>query len=585
MEIDHHNPEASLSLEGGKVLNVFSGEILDANVLVKGDKIGYVGPRRDPGTDAALRLDVSGKVLVPGYVEPHCHPWNLYNPVSLGEEVCRLGTTTLVCDNLFFFLFMGVEGFEAFMTALAEMPAKFFWSIRAVPQTPMEGEAELFSRPNIERLLENPLALSVAEITRWHDLVRGSPAILEIIRFARKLGKRVDGHTAGAKQENLCILSERGVESCHESISAEEAIERLRLGFHVLLRQSSLRQDLRGLLKAVRANPPSARRVMMTTDCSSPAFQLRSGMMDRLIGIALEEGVDPVEAYRMATLNPACYFGIEDRVGGIAPGRDADILVLKDLRLPTPELVISRGQVVAKNGALLRPFPEIDWGRFFTKSSQIGNRWRAEADYFEIPCADPGHRQTVRLPVIKLVNAVITRIEDVEFPLTGGCADISARDGFCWIATLSRHGRWVANGAILGFSDRVEGIASTFNTAAEILAIGRSPAAMAWAVNRVIEMGGGIAAVEEGKAAFEVPLRLGGIMSDRPMKELAQAESRLQEFLSARGYPYHDPLYTFLFLPNDFLPEVRIHRKGVFDIKRDVVLWPARELSASPRAL
>ena len=182
--------------------------------------------------------------------------------------------------------------------------------------------------------------------------------------------------------------------------------------------------------------------------------------------------------------------------------------------------------------------------------------------------------------MIHLVSAVITRIEWVEFPLKAGYVDVSAREGFCRIATLSRHGRWVANGAILGFAGRLEGLASTFNTAAEILVIGRSTSAMASAVNRVLEMGGGIAAIEEGKVAFEFPLRLGGIMSDRPMQELAQGEKGLMAFLSARGYPYHDPLYSLLFLPNDFLPEVRIHRKGVTDIKRGTVLWPSRKLSA-----
>jgi adenine deaminase len=172
----------------------------------------------------------------------------------------------------------------------------------------------------------------------------------------------------------------------------------------VLLRESSLRQDLGGLLKGVRGNPLSLRRVMLTTDGSSPAFHLETGMTDHLLRMALDEGIDPVEAYRMVTLNPAAYFGLEDRLGGLAPGRDADVLVLRDLRDPTPELVISKGRIAAER------------------------------------------------------------------------------------------------------------------------------------------------------------------------------EAALKKFLSSRGYPYHDPLYTFIFLPNDFLPEVRINFRGVVDIKRDEVLWPARRL-------
>jgi adenine deaminase len=572
--------EADLFLEGGRVLNVYSGEILESNVAVQGDKIWYVGPRSDSIGKRTLRLDMSCKVLVPGYVEPHCHPWNLYNPVSLGEEFCRLGTTTLVCDNLIFYMLMGVVGFEAFMAAFSEMPVKFFWFVRLVPQTPLEQEETLFSAANLKRLLRNPLALSIGEITRWQELIKGNPKIFELIRFARELGKRVDGHTAGAKYENLSIISRAGVESCHESITADEVLQRMRLGFHVILRESSLRQDLRGLLKEVQKNPRSVRRVMLTTDGSSPAFHLEFGMTDHLVKIAIEEGIDPVEAYRMVTLNPAAYFGLEDRLGGIAPGRDADILVLRDLHDPTPEIVMSKGRIVSQEGALLSPFPKLEWQRF-SSAPETEYKWRARKDFFEIPCEGISEGQRLTFPVIKLITTVITRVNRVEFPVRGGLVDVSAVAGFCRVATMDRCGRWIANGIIEGYADRIEGIASTFNTALQIVVIGQNPSAMAAAVNRVLDIGGGIAAVEEGKVAFEFPLPIGGMMSERPMKELAEKEAEFKEFLSQRGYPFHDPLYTFIFLPNDFLPEVRINRKGVVDIKKDEVLWPARRLPSA----
>jgi adenine deaminase len=571
--------EADLFLEGGRVLNVYSGELLESNVAVRGEKIWYVGPRSDSIGEKSLRLDVSRKVLVPGYIEPHCHPWNAYNPVSLGEEFCRLGTTTLVCDNLIFYMMMGVEGFEALMATFSKMPVKFFWFMRLVPQTPLEQEDTLFSADNLKRLLRNPLTLSIGEITRWQELIKGNTKIEKLIRMARRLRKRVDGHTAGAKYENLSIISRAGVESCHESITAEEVLERLRLGFHVLLRESSLRQDLRGLLKGVRENPLSLRRVMLTTDGSSPAFQLEAGMTDHLVRIAMEEGIDPVEAYRMVTLNPAAYFGLEDRLGGIAPGRDADILVLRDLRDPTPELVISKGRIVSEKGVLLCPFPDPDWKRF-SRALEGKHKWRARKDFFEIPVKGTTEEQKVPFPVIRLISTVITRIKRVDFPVRAGLIDLSAADGFCRVAALDRSGRWIANGILEGYADRIEGIASTFNTALEILVIGQNPSAMASAVNRVIRMGGGIAAIEKGEVAFELPLPIGGMMSERPLEEVAKKEAALKEFLSSRGYPFHDPLYTFIFLPNDFLPEVRINRKGVVDIKKDEILWPARRLRA-----
>jgi adenine deaminase len=569
--------EPELLLEGGRVLNVYSGELIESNVAVKGERIWYVGPGSDWTGEKALRLDVSHKVLVPGYVEPHCHPWNAYNPVSLGEEFCRLGTTTLVCDNLIFYMMMGVERFEAFMAAFSQMPGKFFWFVRLVPQTPLDKEEKLFSAANLTRLLRNPLTLSIGEITRWQELINGNSKIQEMIRTARSLRKRVDGHTAGAKYENLGIISRAGVDSCHESITAKEVLERLRLGFHVILRESSLRQDLRSLLKGVREHPPSLRRVMLTTDGSSPAFQLESGMTDRLVKMTIEEGIDPVEAYRMVTLNPATYFGLEHRLGGIAPGRDADILVLGDLHDPTPELVISKGKIVSEKGTLLSPFPGVDWRRF-SRAPEREYTVRAKKDLFEIPIKGLAEGQRVSFPVIKLISTVITRINRVEFPVRGGLLDVSAVDGFCRVAALDRRGKWIANGLLEGYADRIHGIASTFNTALQILVIGQDPGAMASAVNRVVRIGGGIAAIEHGKVVYEFPLPIGGVMSKRSLKELAEKETALEEFLSSRGYPFHDPLYTLIFLPNDFLPEVRINRKGVVNIKKDEVLWPARRL-------
>jgi adenine deaminase len=575
---NNQGQEPDLVLEGGRVLNVYSGELLEANVAVKGERIWYVGPGSNSTGEKTLRLDVSHKVLVPGYVEPHCHPWNTYNPLSLGEEFCRMGTTTLVCDNLIFFMMMGVGRFESFMAAFSKMPVKFFWFIRLVPQTPLEQEETLFSEANLKRLLRNPLTLSIGEITRWQELIKGNPKIQKMIRVARSLGKRVDGHTAGAKYENLGIISRAGVDSCHESITAHEVLERLRLGFYVILRESSLRQDLHGLLKGVRENPLSLRRVMLTTDGSSPAFQQESGMADHLVRTAIKEGIDPVEAYRMVTLNPATYFGLEHRLGGIAPGRDADILVLGNLQDPTPECVISKGRIVAEKGSLLSPFPVPDWKRF-SSAPEREYKVRATKDLFEIPLKGTEEGQRISFPVIRLISTVITRIERVEFPVRRGLVDFSAAKGFCRVAVLDRGGKWIANGILEGYADRIDGIASTFNTALQILVIGQNPSAMASAVNRAIRMGGGIAAIEEGKVVFELPLPIGGMMSEKSLKEVAEKEVELKEFLSSRGYPFHDPLYTFIFLPNDFLPEVRINRKGVVDIKKNEVLWPARRLN------
>lgn len=549
--------------------------MLKLNVAVKGERIWYVGPEDHLVGDKTRVLDVKEKVLAPGYIEPHAHPWNLYNPVSLGEEACRLGTTTIVGDNLSYYILMGLEGFEDFMSLLSTTPIKYFWFCRVVPQTPMEREDEIYSVDNLERLLKNPLVQSLGEITRWPELLKGNPRIMEVIERTKRLKKRVDGHTAGAKYEKLNAISRAGVESCHESINAQDVLDRLRLGFYVMLRESSLRPDLVTLLKAVRENRLLTDRLMLTTDGSGPDFHQQFGFTDNLINMAIKEGIDPVSAYRMSTINPAVYFGLDHEIGGIAPGRYADIVILDDLLNPTPERVISKGRIVAESGMLLESFPRVEWGRFFLKSYDLEPTWRAKSLDFKIPCDD----ERIQFPTIKLVNAVITRTEWVEFGVRDGFLNLEEREGFCYVALFNRQGRWVTNGLLQGFGGDVEGLATTANTAMEILVIGREPEAMSAAVNRMLDIKGGTVLIEKGRIVYEFPLPIGGVMSDLPMSKLAERERELKDVLLSRGYPFNDPTYTLTFLPNDFLPEVRINYKGVFDIKTDETLWPRRDLT------
>ncbi|MGD9074191.1 MAG: adenine deaminase C-terminal domain-containing protein [Desulfobacteraceae bacterium] len=568
--------QADIFLKNGTVLNVYSGELLKMNVVINGERIWYVGPRSDMVGDDTIILDAENRLIVPGYVDPHFHPWNIYNPISFGEEACRLGTTTVVGDSLVFHLLMGTDLFEVFMHLLSHMPVKFFWTCRAAPQTPMEREDEFYAVENLERLLKNPEVQSLGEITRWPELVKGNPKYRELIRRTKGLKKRVDGHTAGARYDDLNVISRVGVESCHESITGEEVLDRLRLGLYVMIRESSLRQDLGKLIKTVAKSEVLTDRIMLTTDSSEPDYYERFGINDNLIRIAIREGIEPISVYRMSTINPAVYFGLDHEIGGIAPGRYADILLLRDLHQPTPELVISRGRIMAENGKLVEPFPQLNWESFFPRSSFSRRKWKAESHFFQIP----SHRKRIRFPTIKLISPVITQNAWVEFDMEDGFLTLDERRGFCFSALMSRDGSWVTNGILQGFGDAIEGMASSFNTAVEILVLGRDPEAMRSAVNRVLELGGGIVAFENGKIAYEFPLPLGGIMSDEPMQRLAEKDRELQAFLSKRGYPFETPLFTLLFLPNDFLPDVRINYKGVVDIRKDTVLWPRRVLAS-----
>jgi adenine deaminase len=297
---------------------------------------------------------------------------------------------------------------------------------------------------------------------------------------------------------------------------------------------------------------------MLTTDGSTPAFVAEHGFVDSLVRLAMDEGVPPIDAYRMVTLTPATYYGRDADLGGIAPGRYADLLLLRDLADPRPETVIARGRVVARGGRLLARVPEPRWGRVFTRrSTRFDRPFSVTPAELALP-AGPG-------PVIRLVSAVITALE--ERPL--GPDDLHA-------ALLDRRGAWITRAGLAGFGPGVDGLASTLTTDYQILAMGRRPEAMARAINRVVARKGAVVLVDGERIVFELPLPIGGVMSRDPLTAVAERERRLKHLLRERGHAFHDPIFTMLFLAADFLPSARLTSLGVWDVKRGRIIKPSR---------
>jgi adenine deaminase len=548
---------ADLYVRGASLLNVYTGEIYPAAVAVKGERIAYVGSRDDMVGPRTRVVDATGQVLVPGYIDPHVHPATLTTPAALARFILPLGTTTVVADTLQFWELGGLATFRAAADALLASPLRFYWMLRPHAQSRAPGEWRRFEPRTLARAMAHPRVLAIGEVTRWPDAWRGDSELLRRLALAR--GKRVEGHTAGASADKIAAIAAAGFTSDHEPITAAEVLDRARQGIAVMLRESSLRPDLSGLLDALKTAPALASRLMLTCDGSMPAFIRTHGFVDHLIRVALEHGVPPVDAYRMATLNPATYYGLDAELGGVAPGRYADICLLEDLAAPRPLTVIARGKVIAAGGRLLGRVSEPPWRRIFTSvAARLGVGWRVRPADFELP-ARP------RYPVISLSSAVITRLE--ERPVAPG--DLHA-------ALIDRGGRWIAPGVVARFAERLDGFATTISTDFNILALGRRPAAMARAVNRLLERHGGIVLVEGERVVWELPLPLGGIMATGSLEEVARREDELRRLLGERGYPHHEPLYTLFFLAADFLPAVRLSPRGIWDVKRGRILLPAR---------
>ena len=566
--------DPDLLLTGGRVLNVYTGRLEEADVAIAAGRIAYVGSLKEakigPG-DRTRIVDVTDRVLVPGYIEPHAHPFQLYHPVTLTEKVLPLGTTALICDNLFLFSRMATEEFLSLADDLARLPVHLFWWARFDSQATLPDEDELFSHERVRDLLSHPRVLQGGELTAWPSLLAGDERMVRWIEDLRGLGKRVEGHAPGSSYKTLARLAAAGVTGDHEPITPEEVWDRLRLGYMTTLRHSSLRPDLpillEGLLK--KDNVPW-HRLMMTTDGPTPAY-LRHGFVDYLIKTALEAGCDPVEAYRMVTINPAVYYRLDEHLGGIAPGRVADINVLSGLDQPTPVQVIAGGRIVAEEGKLLIPLPRMDWSRYGELVTSFS--WRADADHFALSLPSGGS-----YPVIQLLNPVITRVTEESLPVRGGRVQLPPEDDRLLAHLVDRDGAWITRGVLRGFGRGIDGLASTYNGSGDLLVLGQRPDAMARAANRALEQGGGIVWIQGDEERFNLPLPIGGGMSERPVDELIFLTEQLTRELKAFGHPFYDPIYTFLFLSSTHLPQVRLTARGLLRIKDGRVLVPAERL-------
>lgn len=527
-----------LVVEGARVADVYTGTWLEANLEVAEGRIAYLGPRLPRLGPSTHRVVAQGLYLVPGYIEPHAHPWVLYHPLALLEALVPQGVTTLVYDDLLFRNRLGPEGTLDAIRKLQtlRLPARVLFATRLAPQSFLPQGEEAFPLEALP-LLEEPSVVLAAEITRWPRVVAGEEGLLNGILQAQRAGRRAEAHGAGASYPKLAALAAAGLEADHEALTAEEVLDRLRLGFWTMLRHSSLRPDLPALLEHLPL-PPSP-RLLLTTDGAAPSFYAREGFPGLLKRASAWAG--PMQALRLATLNPATFLALDGFLGGIAPGRLADFLLLEAPDAFAPLAVYVGGRLVAQEGRLLEALPPLPWKH-------------PPLTFAQAPFGDPDRYLLGDAPTLCLENAVITR---------------QTREASEAVAAflLDPWGRWRVGAWVEGFLPGLEGFATTFTAAMGLLVLGKDAKAMALAAEAVVKMRGGFAWTKGGEVIWAEPLPLGGYMVDSSFPQAVALEERLWKLAVEAGYPHGDILYSLLFLTCDFLPDLRLTPRGVWAVK------------------
>jgi adenine deaminase len=547
---------ADLVLGGGRVLSVFTGELLDADVAVSGEHVAGIGRY-----DGRTRVDASGLILLPGFIEGHMHLESTKLMVDqFARAVLPWGTTTVVIDPHEIANVFGLDGVRAILEASGQVPLDLFVMVSScVPASRFESSAATVEADEIARFLrEQPGALGVAEMMDFPAVVRGDEEALAKVEAADRAGRHIDGHAPGLSGPALCAYLAAGVGSDHECTTYEEALEKRRLGMWIMIREGSAARNVEALLPLVLRYGP--RNCILCTDDREPDQLLAEGHVNDVMRKAVALGCPPADAVVMGTLHAARYHRLH-RHGAVAPGYLADVVAVEDLERFEAVKVWKRGKLVAEEGRAV-DIPSVtapDWMRDSVRVPRLSARdFRAQADGpVRVIGVRPGEivtRALVAEPARRHDELVADPVRDLAK-----------------VAVVERHrdtGR-IGVGFVSGFELRRGALASTHaHDAHNIVVVGVDDGDMAAAVNRLAELGGGQVVVEGGRPLAEVPCPIGGLLSDLAAEDVAASVEAADGAARSLGVTLASPFMAMSFLALSVIPELKITDRGLVDTVR-----------------
>jgi adenine deaminase len=543
---------ADCVFSGGRVLSVFTREWIDADVAVVDGVIAGVG-----GYAGIERVDLSGRYVVPGFIDAHMHfETTRLLPGEYAREVLPQGTTCVVADPHEIANVLGAEGVRWFVDSCGGLQLDvYFMAPSSVPASPLESPRHTLDLADLEAVLAHERVLGLAEMMNFPGVIAGDEHELAKLRLAG--AEHVDGHAPGVVGKDLAAYAAAGISSDHEAFTVEEGRDRLRAGMWLLIREASPARNLDVLLPLLQEFGPS--RIAFCTDDREPDDLAADGHINGMVRRAVAAGIPVEDAVAAATLSPAACHGLR-HLGAVAPGYQADLLVLDDLARFEPSLVVKRGAPV-----LDIPRSEVpDWVQ---QSVRIGSVGR---DAFRV-ASDGGDIRVIGLVPEQIVTESLVLPPTIE---RGHAVADPSRD-LAKIAVVERHhatGR-VGLGFVRHSGLRHGAIASTVaHDAHNVVVIGSSDDDMHAAVARLVELGGGIVAVRDGDVLAECELPVAGLLSRRPAHEVIAQSRRCTEAAHELGWTSAAPFMTLSFLALSVVPALKITDRGLVDVVRGAVV-------------
>lgn len=544
--------KADFVIKNANIVNVLSEEIHEADIAIADGIIAGIGENYH----GEKEININGAFVTPSFIDGHVHlESSMMLPKEFAKAVLPAGTTTVIIDPHEIANVFGLHGISFMHEAVKNLPMDVYTMLPScVPATPFETSGFDLNSYDLSLLIDKPWVLGIAEMMNFPGVLNLDKNVMAKLELAKQKDKRIDGHAPMLSNKDLCAYIASGVKSDHECTTPNEAIEKLRLGMYLMIREGTAAKDLNALIPVLKNC--NTRKCLFVTDDRHPSDLKEhiNGMVRR----SVEAGVDPIKAVQCASLNTAEYFGLKD-LGAVAPGYKADLLILPDLKTFKPDMVIKGGKTVYENGGLTVNFEEAEVP---SVRGSVNVKW-IERDDFRINALSDTTRTIEIIPHQLVTKSTISKIK-----VENGNAVSNVDTDTLKICVIERHRATgnIGKGFVKGFNIKNGAIASTVaHDSHNMIVVGTNDEDMYIAAVELVKTQGGKVVVSNGQVLSKLPLPIAGLMSNEKFEYVVDKCEELNNAAHSIGCTLEDPFMTMGFLSLPVIPELKITDKGIFD--------------------
>ena len=565
--------KADLVLKNCNLLSVYTREIIPkTQIAIIGERIAYVGPDASHTLGSKTKvIDVKNQFVSPGFADPHLHIDQFVLPSEFAKKALLCGVTSLFSDPIDVVSATGYKGFQEFLRQGENLPIRIFQVVPGgLPVDAKFSNSKTLTLSQEKSAVKHPHVLGMGEVFSWTKVTLREPKTMKSLSAMLECDCIINGHTAGASEKKLNAYVSSGVLSCHEPINFDQVLERLRLGMWIMIREGSIRRDLKEIIPRVLSHGTYQNRLMFCSDGLDPLDISNFGHIDHCVREAIKHGLEPIDAITMASKNNFDYYNMGKDLGGIAPGKLADILIFKDFKSLKPNKVFVGGKMIISNGNFVTPIKKKTIPSWIKKTVKLKNFTKND---FLIKTK----KKDVIANTINMQTEIITKIGSSQLFSKDGHVSASLDSDIWKVAAFDRtHG---TNKHSIGFLENfgadIGAFASTWSFHEnDLIVIGSNDSDMAIASNHLIKNQGGLVVVKSGKILASLPLQFAGIVSTDSFEKVSSNFEKINNSIVDSGCKFSRPHLIPLFLPFLALPSVRILSGGIVDVKKRSYIEP-----------